>query len=383
MDQFSFTYPTEAWKTSIDSGIDLGYGADWAYVSDTVPREIRVANVLPGTAAAAAGLRRGDVVVSADGRDVAASDDVEGIYGALLPSVTSEHNFVLRRLDGTSYWTTMVASAISKPAVPLRRSIATASGKVGYIVFNDHNLPSEAALIGAVTQLKADGISDLVLDLRYNGGGYLSIASQLAYMIAGPATTAGKTFEKLSYNAKRSADNARSPMPFYNAACLPDASGYCSSAQPLPTLGLSRVYVIAGPNTCSASESVINGLRGVDVDVHIVGGTTCGKPYGFTAKDNCGISYFPIEFKGANHKGYGDYVDGFTPTCSAGDDFTHEIGDDAEGLLTTALHMRATGACMVTSASSRKHALGMRPAAHPKLLRSAVRERRIDRPVLR
>lgn len=382
-DQFSFTHPTAAWKALIESGSDLGYGADWAYVSTTQPREIRVANVLAGTAAATAGLRRGDLVVLADGHAVATSEDTEAIYEALLPSSPSTHTFTLRRLDGTTYSAVMNSALITKPPVPLARSIATTTGKVGYVVFNDHNAPSEAALIAAVNQLKTDGISDLVLDMRYNGGGYLSIASQLAYMIAGPATTTGKTFEKLTYSTKRSADNARAAVPFYNAACLPDAGGYCSSAQPLPTLGLSRVYVIAGPNTCSASESVINGLRGVDVDVHIVGGTTCGKPYGFTAKDNCGISYFPIEFKGTNHKGYGDYADGFTPTCGAGDDFAHEIGDDAEGLLNTALNFRATGACMAAAAGGSLRALGARPAAHPKLLRSAVRERRIDRPLLR
>ncbi len=161
LDQFSFTYPTEAWKASIDSGVDLGYGADWAYVSQTVPRQIRVANVLPGTAAAVAGLRRGDVVVYADSRDVATSDDSEGIYAALFPSEHSTHTFMLRRLDGTIYLATMSGSLISKPPVPLTRSIATPSGNVGYIVFNDHKLPSEAALIGAVTQLKGDGISEL------------------------------------------------------------------------------------------------------------------------------------------------------------------------------------------------------------------------------
>ena len=63
---------------------------------------------------------------------------------------------------------------------------------------------------------------------------------------------------------------------------------------PLPNLGLNRVYVLASAGTCSASESVINGLRGIDVEVIVLGSSTCGKPYGFTAKDNCGLSYFPV-----------------------------------------------------------------------------------------
>ena len=58
--------------------------------------------------------------------------------------------------------------------------------------------------------------------------------------------------------------------------------------------------VLTGPDTCSASESVINGLRGVDVEVNLIGGPTCGKPYGFYPQDNCGTTYFAIQFQGVN-----------------------------------------------------------------------------------
>jgi carboxyl-terminal processing protease len=99
------------------------------------------------------------------------------------------------------------------------------------------------------------------------------------------------------------------------------------SGQPLPTLGLARVTVLTGPDTCSASESVVNGLRGVGVTVNLVGGATCGKPYGFYPQDNCGTTYFAIQFKGVNQAGFGDYGDGFAPTCTVADDFDHQLGD--------------------------------------------------------
>ena len=121
-----------------------------------------------------------------------------------------------------------------------------------------------------------------MLDLRYNGGGYLYIASELAYMIAGPSRTAGKTFEALQYNSKRSAQNQATP--FYDSS---------TQNQALPTLNLGRVYVLTGSGTCSASESIINSPQGVDVTVQRIGATTCGKPYGFQARDNCGISTSP------------------------------------------------------------------------------------------
>ena len=114
-------------------------------------------------------------------------------------------------------------------------------------------------------------------------------------------------------------------MPFFDDS---------SSGQPLPTLNLPRVYVLTGGTTCSASESIINGLRGVNVEVIQIGSTTCGKPYGFYPQDNCSTTYFTIQTTGVNAMGFGDYGDGFSPNnvagaggvrlpgCSVRDDFT-------------------------------------------------------------
>jgi carboxyl-terminal processing protease len=107
--------------------------------------------------------------------------------------------------------------------------------------------------------------------------------------------------------------------------------------------------VLSTAGTCSASESVINGLRGADVEVIQIGGTTCGKPYGFTPVPNCGTTYFSIEFKGVNNKGFGDFTDGFAPTCQVSDDLTRPVGDQNEGLLAAALTYRATQACPVST----------------------------------
>ena len=128
--------------------------------------------------------------------------------------------------------------------------------------------------------------------------------------------------------------------------------------QPLPSLDLHRVFVLTGPNTCSASESIINSLRGVNVQVFQFGSTTCGKPYGFYPTDNCGTTYFTIQFRGINDIGFGDYSDGFSPQntngiagvrvpgCSVGDDFSEALGDPAEARLAAALAYRdSPGTC--------------------------------------
>jgi hypothetical protein len=140
------------------------------------------------------------------------------------------------------------------------------------------------------------------------------------------------------------------PEPFFNAGL-----GYSVNlGDPLPALNLPRVYVLVGFGTASASESIINGLRGVNVQVYAVGNDTRGKPYGFYPWPNCGTTYFAIQFKAVNAKGFGDYADGFIvggtgdaglPGCVVPDDFSHALGDPAEARLSTALYLRANGTC--------------------------------------
>ena len=241
-------------------------------------------------------------------------------------------------------------------------AIPTAAGSVGYILFNDHIATSEGELISAIQQLQSAGVTDLVLDMRYNGGGYLDIASELDYMIAGPGPTAGQPFDQIAFNAKYPSINpvtgaSLTPTSFHTVS-----QGFSSSppvGTNLPYLSLSRVFVLTGPGTCSASEAVMNGLNGVNVQVIQIGSTTCGKPYGFYPQDNCGTTYFSIEFQGDNARGFGNYPDGFSPQnaatltsavlpgCSVADDFTHALGDPNEARLAAALGYRAAGACTV------------------------------------
>lgn len=365
VDQFSFAMPTADWIALTRQGVDVGYGVIWAVSYQ--PNSAVVAWVAPGSAAELAGVQRGDRLGSIDNTMVTALDATAFYESVFPPSAGTAHRFKFTRASGVNGPDTLLtAAAVALAPVPIVQTFATPSGPVGYVLFNAHDVPAEAALIDAVKQLKAAGITDLVLDLRYNRGGYLFIASELAYMVAGPSRTSGRTFEKLTYNAKRTADNAQLPVPFYDTSCIQnDTATACTNVQPLPTLGLGRVYVLATDSTCSASESIINGLRGVDVDVRVVGSTTCGKPYGFNGQDNCGISYFPMEFKGTNAKGFGDYADGFAANCAATDDYSHALGSADEGLLATALDHRLNGACVAKSSSDtrRKTAAGGRLSA--------------------
>jgi carboxyl-terminal processing protease len=242
-------------------------------------------------------------------------------------------------------------------------TIGTRSGSVGYVLFNDHIATSEQLLVSAFGQLQ--GVSDLVLDLRYNGGGYLDIAAEVAYMIAGPGPTAGQGFEKTVFNDKYPTTDPvtgerLAAVPFHNTS-----QGFSGPKdQALPSLNLPRVFVLTSPNTCSASEAIINGLRGVGVQVIQIGTTTCGKPYGFYPEDNCGTTYFSIQLQGVNAQSFGDYSDGFSPAntkgkkgvslpgCSVGDDFKHALGDPKERRLAAALGYRLDADCPAASTAA-------------------------------
>lgn len=361
-DQFHFSIPTPEWLESSESGVVAGYGAQFALLSTTPPREAAIAYIEPGTPAAAAGLARGARILSVDGVDLVNSNDTDTLNGGLFPSTNGEtHTFEVRDLGSNTTRSVMLTSAeITTTPVQNVSVINTGTGPVGYLTFNDHIRPAENQLIAAVNQLAAANITDLVVDVRYNGGGFLFIASQLAYMIAGNAATSGLAFENLTFNDKnRDTDpvtgEALEPIPFYNTS-TDNAS--------LPSLNLPRVFVLTGSGTCSASESIINSLEGIGVQVIQIGSTTCGKPYGFYPTDNCATTYFSIQFRGENEAGFGDYADGFSPEgttenagvilpgCVVGDDFDAALGDAAEARLAAALEYRASGSCPTSSAVS-------------------------------
>lgn len=345
-DRYHFTYDTDRYDEMTIKGVDLGYGVAWSRVSgQTVPRTWLATTVEPGSPAAVAGLRRGDMLVNVDGVDFINAGgvaDVAVINGALFPVKAGDtHQFVVRRGEALIAASMQSAKVASSP-VSNTKVIETPTGKVGYLTFATHNGVSERQLMESFTTLKNASVTDLVLDVRYNGGGLLYIASELAYMIAGPEATAGKVFERSIHNDKIVPHD---PFVFRSTAYGFTAPLPAKPNTPLPSLGLKRVTFLTTPGTCSASESIINSLRGIDVEVNLIGGETCGKPYAFTPVPNCGTTYFAIEFRGVNEKGFGDYADGFAPTCQVADDFSKEVGDPAEGMLAEALSYRASGTC--------------------------------------
>ena len=317
------------------------------------------------------------MLLEVDGFDLVndnTSAGIDALNAGLFPAQAGEtHSFTVLDFGAASSRTfDMVSANVVSTPVQQVSTISTITGDVGYMLFNDHIATAEQGLIDAINFLQAANIDDLVIDLRYNGGGFLDIASELAFMIAGPAPTAGQTFERIVFNDKHPVTNPVTGQPLVPIPFHTTSQGFSAPAgQALPTLNLplARVFLLTGPNTCSASESIINSLQGVDFEVIQIGSTTCGKPFGFFPDDNCGTTYFSIQFQGLNAKNFGDFTDGFSPAnstgtvgalvpgCSVADDFSATLGDSTEGRLAAALNYRDTQSCPIPSGTTQKLAL--------------------------
>lgn len=377
-DQFHFTQDTAERFERVSTGSSAGYGGQYAFIESRPPRDLRIAFTEADSPFAQANVARGAKVLEINGVDAVnggTQADVDALNAGLFPSdVGVETVFLIEDSAGAEPRTVTVTSAtvVSDPVLS-STVIDQDDDKVAYVVFNTFGTATaEERLFETFTDLAAADVDDLVLDLRYNGGGFLAIASQLGYMIAGDDSD-GQVFETLQFNDKFPTRNPVTneiirPTPFYDTTL-----GFTlNEGTPLPTLDLDRVFILSTSGTCSASEALINSLRGIDIEVILVGDTTCGKPYGFYTTDNCGVSYSTIQFRGVNAKDFGDYADGFSPGaagatvsgervegCVIPDDFSAQLGDEDENMLGGALTFRSTGSCPAQTSAQSKAALDL------------------------
>lgn len=361
-DSFHFYIPTESYNQLIQDAESISYGVHLVLTQATPPRRLMVAYVEKNSSAALAGLQRGDSITGIDGIDLVNTNNIQNIdsiNAALSPNNPGDsHIFRIQHHEtGQIADIALTAQTVTTEPVHTTKLLETDNGQVGYLLFNSHIEPAEDALRKAIQQFAAANVSDLVVDLRYNGGGQIIFASQLAYMIAGEKAH-GKVFAHPRYNDKWTVRDFNNepiqPLPFINVGL-----GYSvSNGTALPELGLSRVFILTGAGTCSASEALINGLQGIDIETILIGEQTCGKPYGSYPTDNCGTTYSIIQLTIENAKGFGEYSDGFVPAhgtarsprhlngCLAADDFSHPLGHIQENRLATALTYRNTGQCL-------------------------------------
>ena len=297
--------------------IGYGFGSMW----DQTGR-LRITFIFNSTDLYEQGVRRSWIIEEINGTRIRVGVSINQLLGANEIGVSND--FVFIDPEGNEVGMTVSKQEVIMNTVLHKEVFETGNSKTGYLVFKNFTTPSFDELEEALEFFNSEGIDELILDLRYNGGGATSVANYLASLIGGQRV-AGEPFAKYLYNDNKEDEN------FTDTFDPPQAS-----------LDINRLITIATRGTASASEMVINGLRPF-MDVYIIGGDTYGKPMGMNAWYYNSYAFVPVTFKIANADDFGDYFDGLEADAFAADDITRLFGDPEEASLKEALNFIETG----------------------------------------
>jgi C-terminal processing protease CtpA/Prc len=335
---FSYLTTRAAEQSLLGEGQFNGFG--FRTRTDPVNRPF-ILDVFAASPAADAGMQRGDEIVAVDqgsgfvpvSESLASGGAITDLLGPSDVGVTRglrlTHGGVTRDLSLTKRMVTIdpVPDDFGVQTLPL----AGTTG-VAYLHLRTYISTADTQLRDAFTQFRAAGLQYFIIDLRYNGGGLVSV-SQLLNDLLGDARGAADVQFRTAYNPAKSNQNTTTtfqPRP--------------ESVQPV------RIAFLTTDGTASASEININSMKPW-VEVAIVGSNTYGKPVGQLAFDlsGCEDRLRLISFKTTNALGEGDYYDGLAATmkfaCAATDGLDKPLGDATEGLTSAALDWLSTGAC--------------------------------------
>lgn len=300
---------------------------------------VLVDTVIPDGPADRLGIKRGDLITEVNGISIT-MDNYRSVTSKIYTdAITVQTNSVAwegAHLDqavltpiGTFE---LIPEYYTDPAIYKAETIELSDGKkVGYLLYMGFHADYDDELIAAFDKFKTDGIDDLVLDLRYNNGGEILSSTVMATMIAGPAHQ-GETLAKLTFNDERTAAGESAAYKIGVKETIEYPDGYLPIEDALQhSLDLDRVFVITSNITASASEIIINGLRGLDIEVNLIGTKTSGKNVGMEGYSkkyrNYDFLFYPVTFYIENAKGFRDYPDGFDPDIYLDDSGYYPGGD--------------------------------------------------------
>ena len=288
--------------------------------------------ILKDSPASKANLERGDEILKIDEEEIASADmsEVINLLGPREVGVSKE--FTIRKKDASIVNVTLTKETVAVNSVLEKRIIDEGEHKVGYLLFDKFIETSTRELEDTFKYFKENGVDSLIVDMRYNGGGLVSVAKDLASLIR--AENSSDLLFTLQFNDK----NRDRDLEYSFESTTSSLSG------------IHRVYFLTTNATCSASEAVINGLKPY-VAIKVIGSTTCGKPVGMVGGEFCDKYILPIEFEILNSQEEGRYFGGISPTCQVEDDLHHRLGDSSEAMLKEAIAQINGASC---SSSNRK-----------------------------
>ena len=305
--------------------------------------------VIKGSPADLAGIKRGDIFVKVNDQEITEANYMSILFNKdsyKLSFATLANNTI------TPNGKSIAVSAVEVHENPIYLdSVYNVNNlKIGYLVYNGFMSDYDLQLNTVFKKFKDAGVTKLILDLRYNGGGSIQTAVYLASMIYGTSTS--NVFLKTQYNtALQDSLKSKHGDSYFSESFTGTIAKTSTSAEtPINSLGLGDLYVITTGSTASASELVINGLMPY-ITVKTIGTNTVGKYVGsMTIKDwdangNVNTTHKwalqPIILKVANKNGVSDYVSGFAPTVEVKEDISKFLpfGDTNDPFLSTALNL--------------------------------------------
>ena len=320
----------------------IGFGFSLLEQGSPPSAQVLVKQVFAGSAAASAGFARGDEILAAGPdpgslAEVASltTDEVNALISAGGLAGVARAFQVLPRGASDPVIRTMVSTAYDVDPVPSH----WVQGTTGYVQLRTFVEPAESALRAAFTDFGSQGVKDVVVDVRYNGGGLLETAEVLADLLAGKGLAGQKMYD-LDYNAHHAGEDEHHPFAI-------DPSGAGGSFE--------RVAFVTTGASASASELVPNALDayGSASTLAFVGATTYGKPVGQIVfpLSGCGSELFLVSFRMVNNAGNADYFAGLPDAtsnaglCAAADDLGHAQDSADEASTAAALYFVEHGTC--------------------------------------
>ncbi len=344
-DEFSFLVSDyRALERSFD-GLTISNGMQYGIIPYTsTSQEVIgfVRYVLPNTSAEEQGIKRGDLFNTVDGVQLTR----DNYFRLLQPA---DYTIGLAQVENgeiisTGETVSLQKEEYSNNPVFIAKTLPTSGGKVGYLMYNGFTSSYDAVLNDTFAMFQAEGVTDLIVDLRYNSGGSVETANDLASMITGQFT--GEIFSKEQWNEDyQTILETTAPESLINRFNKNIGTGAA-----INSLGLSKVYFITTLRTASASELLINGLKPY-IEVIQVGENTTGKFQASTtlydspdfrrSGANLGHTYAvqPLIYKTLNANNVSDYVNGLPPDVEISENFRNlgMLGDPQEPLLAAVL----------------------------------------------
>ena len=330
-DRFSFIVEDIDQLEDSFQGISLSTGMDYALAQIETGEIVGyVRYVFPNSDAEKKGVKRGDFFLSVDGQRLTTTNYQQLLFNQKNSLTFGFFKVVNKQIVPTES-KTLSQLPLQEDPILLHKTLSRSGKKIGYLVYNSFVSKYDKQLNEVFGKFKSDGISDLVLDLRYNSGGSVQTAIYLASMIKG--TDTNKVFVKQTSNAKM-INYWKRDHTFENNI----------SGTPIHTLNLPKIYILTSKHTASASELIINGLKPYLTVVQI-GETTLGKNLAsITLKDKTQGSKWamqPIVLRSENAAGFGHYETGLVPNFEIKEDVRNlgTLGDENEPLLAKALEL--------------------------------------------